>query len=178
MNNQRVHEQIGWAVVLAVPNLLTLARIALGIAFPVIPGRWRLATLLIATATEFLDGFLARLLGTNSVTGKILDPIADKLFVGSVLVTLLFERAVKPWQLAAVMSRDIVVVIGAASLAARRGLASLQGMPPSPLGKLATAAQLLFLVAVVASGQVNVVLLVMASALSLGASIDYVRRFL
>ena len=119
----------------AVPNLLTLTRLALGIAFPLIPARWRVAALLVAAATEFLDGQIARLLRVKSATGRILDPIADKVFVASVLVTLLVEGAVKPWQLILVVSRDIVVTAGAVCVAARRGISALREMHPVATGK-------------------------------------------
>src|SRR6516165_3049099 len=50
------------ALLRAVPNLLTLTRLALGVAFPLIPAGWRVTALLVAAATEFLDGQIARLL--------------------------------------------------------------------------------------------------------------------
>jgi CDP-diacylglycerol--glycerol-3-phosphate 3-phosphatidyltransferase len=159
------------------PNFLTLTRLALGIAFPLMPAGWRLAALLTAAATEFLDGQLARLLCASDGMGRILDPVADKILTVSVLVTLVVAGTVKPWQLVPVLTRDIVVTAGAAWVAARRGILSLREMAPSPLGKLATAAQFLFLLAVVATQKVNCALLIIASVLSAAAAIDYVRRF-
>jgi CDP-diacylglycerol--glycerol-3-phosphate 3-phosphatidyltransferase len=161
----------------AVPNLLTLTRLALGVAFPLIPAKWRVAALLVGAATEFLDGQIARLLRVKSVTGRILDPIADKIFVVSVLVTLLVEGAVKSWQLILVISRDIVVTAGALCVAARRGISALRSMPPSPLGKLTTAAQFIFIVTMAVTQQVNLIILIVASVLSTAAAIDYMRRF-
>ena len=161
----------------AIPNLLTLTRLALGFAFPLIPAGWRLAALLAAAVTEFLDGQIARLLRATGTTGRVLDPIADKVFVVSVLATLLVEGVVKPWQLILVMLRDIVVTAGALWVAARRGITALRRMPPSPLGKLATTAQFLYLVAVVATGQGNLTLLIVASVLGTAAAIDYAMRF-
>jgi phosphatidylglycerophosphate synthase len=73
------------------PNLLTLTRLGLGIAFPLLPETWRLGAFLLATATEALDGALARLLQATSLFGQVLDPIADKVFVLSVLVTLAID---------------------------------------------------------------------------------------
>ncbi len=131
----------------------------------------------MAAATEFLDGQIARLLRVESAAGRILDPIADKVFVASVLVTLLIEGALRPWQLIPVVSRDIVVTAGAVCVAAQRGISALWEMHPSPLGKLATAVQLVFLLAIVATGEVSLVLLIIASVLSAAAAIDYVVRF-
>jgi CDP-diacylglycerol--glycerol-3-phosphate 3-phosphatidyltransferase len=161
----------------AVPNLLTLTRLVLGLAFPLIPARWQLPILLIAAATEFLDGPLARHLGVAGDIGRILDPIADKVFVVSVLATLLVEGAVKPWQLVLIMSRDIVVMAGALSIAARRGPAALRVMIPSRLGKAATAAQFLALLVAVATRELDLALFVIVATLSAAAAIDYALRF-
>ncbi|MBX6311868.1 MAG: CDP-alcohol phosphatidyltransferase family protein [Isosphaeraceae bacterium] len=164
-------------LVRAVPNLLTSARLVLGVAFPFLPAGSRWAALLAVAATEFLDGQVARLLRVPSATGRILDPIADKIFVVSVLATLMWERTVAPWQLLLVLSRDILVTAGALWVASRRGPSALRRMPPSLLGKSATGAQFLFLLAAVASHKVDAILLLITSALSLAAGIDYVMRF-
>lgn len=82
------------------PNLLTLSRIG---AIPLIIGTFYiespignwigLAVLVYAGATDFFDGFVARVLAQQSALGKFLDPIADKLLVGSLLVMLVaFDR--------------------------------------------------------------------------------------
>ena len=82
------------------PNLLTLSRIG---AIPLIIasfyiesylGNWiGLAVLVYAGATDFFDGFVARVMAQQSALGKFLDPIADKLLVGSLLVMLVaFDR--------------------------------------------------------------------------------------
>ena len=82
------------------PNLLTLSRIG------VIPlliatfyiesdlGNWLgLVVLVYAGVTDFIDGLVARLMSQQSELGRFLDPIADKLLVGSLLVMLLaFDR--------------------------------------------------------------------------------------
>lgn len=164
-------------LVQAVPNLLTSCRLLLGIAFPTLPLAWRLPVLLVAVATEFLDGLLARLLRAPSVTGQVLDPIADKVFVVSVLATLVLDRTVAPWQLVLVAARDILVAGGTLWVAARRGLAALKRMPPSWVGKFATAAQLAFLVTAVITGTCSTPLFVLASVLSLAAGIDYLVRY-
>ena len=77
------------------PNILTLSRIG---AIPIIIstfyidsdiGNWiGLGVLTYAGITDFLDGLVARLMSQQSALGKFLDPIADKLLVGSLLVML------------------------------------------------------------------------------------------
>ena len=103
----------------SLPNQLTLARIA---AIPVICVlivigwdwlRWiALAIYVAAAITDWLDGFLARRLGQGSDLGKMLDPIADKLLVGALLITFAWTRDFSAWELApaiAIMVREIFV---------------------------------------------------------------------
>jgi phosphatidylglycerophosphate synthase len=161
----------------ALPNTLTLIRLALGIAFPLVPERLRLPALLAATATEFLDGRIARLLHAAGTTGRLLDPIADKVFVLGVLATLLREGAVTAWQLLLAATRDVIVTAGASWVAVRGGTSTLHRMPPSWLGKLTTAAQFAFLLAVFLAPRLGLPLLAAAAGLGLAAGIDYVRRF-
>ena len=82
-----------------VPNLLTLLRIAL-IPFIVVlylvgaPGIWVAGVFLLTSATDWLDGFLARRMNQVSPFGEFLDPVADKLMIAVVLVMLVSDRQV------------------------------------------------------------------------------------
>ena len=91
---------------LALPNLLTYARIA---AVPVVVGlmyaqsigdgglwlRWAaLAVFIGAGVTDFFDGYFARIWGQQSSLGRMLDPIADKLLVSSCLLMLAAEEII------------------------------------------------------------------------------------
>jgi cardiolipin synthase len=109
---------------LALPNLLTYARIA---AIPVVVGcmygstilhgglwlRWlALAVFIAAAVTDFLDGYFARAWGQQSTLGKMLDPIADKLLVASSLLMLAAEDTIRGWSLLAavvILCREILV---------------------------------------------------------------------
>ena len=101
------------------PNQLTLARIA---AIPVICLllvlgwdwlRWiALVLYVIAAVTDWFDGFLARTMNQQSDLGKMLDPIADKLLVGALLVTFAWTRDFSGWELIpaiAILLREIFV---------------------------------------------------------------------
>jgi phosphatidylglycerophosphate synthase len=69
-------------VVLAViPNLLSAAWLVLGLAFAAVPVSWRLVVVVVAGATEFLDGALRHPWDVSGAMGYPLDPIADKVFV-------------------------------------------------------------------------------------------------
>jgi cardiolipin synthase len=96
---------------LALPNLLTYARIA---AVPVVVGLlfWQsilggalwlrgvaLVVFIAAGVTDFLDGYFARVWGQHSSLGRMLDPIADKLLVSSCLLMLAAEEIIHGWTL-------------------------------------------------------------------------------
>ncbi|MDX1594597.1 MAG: CDP-diacylglycerol--glycerol-3-phosphate 3-phosphatidyltransferase [Gammaproteobacteria bacterium] len=81
------------------PNLLTLLRLALipvFVLFFYLPFSWVnvacTAVFSLAAVTDLLDGYLARRLGQTSAFGAFLDPVADKLMVGVVLVLLVAEH--------------------------------------------------------------------------------------
>ena len=73
---------------------------------------------LAAAATDWLDGQVARWTGTVSEWGKVLDPIADKILVGAVVVVLVMTDRLPWWFVASVLARDIIIIIG--GLLARR----------------------------------------------------------
>lgn len=72
------------------PGLLSLARIPLAVCFPFLVGSppAALAILLLAGLTDVLDGWVARRYGMVTATGTALDPVTDKIFVLTVVVTL------------------------------------------------------------------------------------------
>jgi cardiolipin synthase len=109
---------------LAVPNLLTYARIA---AVPAVVaclywqdipqhGEWlrwvALAIFISAGVTDFLDGYFARKWGEQSTFGQMLDPIADKLLVASCLLMLAFDGTIlgfHVWAAIVILCREILV---------------------------------------------------------------------
>ncbi|MGN6101789.1 MAG: CDP-diacylglycerol--glycerol-3-phosphate 3-phosphatidyltransferase [Devosia sp.] len=104
---------------LTLPNLLTYGRI---VAIPIIvilivtgyPAlRWvGLILYLAAAVSDFFDGYLARRWGQSSALGRMLDPIADKLLVGALIVTFAWDRSLAWWDLIpalAILSREIFI---------------------------------------------------------------------
>lgn len=165
------------ALVRTIPNALTVVRLVLGLAFLMMPRSWQVPVLLIATATEFLDGWLARWLRATSATGQVLDPIADKIFVLAVLLSLLRDGVLTPGAALFVAARDIAVATGTATVGLCRGTSSVLQMRPRILGKLATTAQLLLLIVGTLDGAVPAWLLLGTGLLSVAAGLDYVRQF-
>ena len=109
---------------LALPNLLTYARIAavpvvvLCLYFQEVPrnGEWlrwlALAVFIAAGVTDILDGYLARKWGELSSFGRMLDPIADKLLVAATLLMLVYDgtiRALSVFAAVVILCREILV---------------------------------------------------------------------
>lgn len=107
-------------VALSLPNLLTYARIA---AVPALVGcllvlegpQAHMAAFLVfavASLTDWLDGYLARVWSQQSTLGRMLDPIADKLLVGATLLMLVHLRTIDGVAIIAaviILCREILV---------------------------------------------------------------------
>jgi CDP-diacylglycerol--glycerol-3-phosphate 3-phosphatidyltransferase len=129
---------------MSIPNALTVSRL---VAIPVLmvlllmrfPGHDQVAAALfiLFSFTDTLDGELARRSGTVSDFGKFLDPLADKLFVLSVLIVLVQEGLVAAWVVVVIFSRELVITI-------LRSVAANQGhvIAAAPLGKTKTITQM------------------------------------
>lgn len=132
------------------PNLLCVVRmlLAIPVVFSILHGDygWTLALFFIAAVTDGLDGWLATHFGWTSETGKLLDPIADKLLLVSVFVTLTAVGLVPLWLAVAVVLRDLVIGGGAAAYRLLYG--PLNGRPTLP-SKLNTLLQICFVLVVV-----------------------------
>ena len=127
-----------------IPNALTISRLG---AIPVLmvlllvsfPGHDQVAAALfiVFSLTDTLDGQVARRTGTVSDLGKFLDPLADKLFVLSVLIVLVQEGLVAAWVVVVIFSRELIITI-------LRTVGSSQGrvIAAAPLGKTKTVMQI------------------------------------
>jgi len=129
------------------PNAISMLRIALvpPILLLILNGRFApaLALFVIAGLSDGLDGFLAKRYNWYTRLGALLDPVADKLLVAGTFITLAFIQSIPVWLAAAVILRDLVIVIGA--IAYNFVVKPVQG-EPTRISKLNTALQLLFLV--------------------------------
>ncbi len=105
---------------LNIPNLITISRLVMAVAlFTLIEadGWWKTATVLflIAAATDFLDGYIARRYGLVTPLGRILDPFADKIIICGAFVFLLSvggsesESGITAWIVVVVLAREMFV---------------------------------------------------------------------
>lgn len=72
-----------------------------------------LFTFVFAAATDFLDGQIARRTDTITEFGKLVDPLADRLLVISVLVALMIKEFLPLWMGILIVSRDVLMLVGA-----------------------------------------------------------------
>jgi cardiolipin synthase len=129
---------------LTIPNLITLIRILLTPLFIIflIQGRYRQALMVfvLAGVSDLADGLIARWWHQKSRLGSYLDPLADKVLMSASFVTLSISHLIPSWLTVVVISRDIILGLGALIL-------KLTDYPlevkPSLAGKWTTTLQLL-----------------------------------
>jgi cardiolipin synthase len=125
-----------------VPNLLSALRLASVPLFVwlFVSGRENAAVIIygVAAFSDFLDGLIARRTGAVTDLGKLLDPLADRVFIAALAVVLVARGALPLIAAVAVIGRD-VLVLGAYPLLERRGA---ERIPVNAVGKAATASLL------------------------------------
>ncbi|MCH8249554.1 MAG: CDP-alcohol phosphatidyltransferase family protein [Proteobacteria bacterium] len=128
------------------PNAISLLRIALvaPILMMILAGSfgWALALFWLAGFSDGVDGYLAKRFDWHTRLGALLDPVADKLLVAGIFMTLAYTQHIPVWLAAIVILRDVIIVTGA--IAYNFIVGPVQG-EPTRISKLNTALQLLFL---------------------------------
>lgn len=121
------------------PNSLSLLRVLISplVAWQLYTRSYRAAliALILAGVTDWLDGYAARKIGHPNPAGIIIDPMADKLLLVTVFLTLALLNLVPLWLFVLAAVRDIVIVTGALLL---RLLRNRHQFLPSVLGKVST----------------------------------------
>ncbi|HEY4026197.1 MAG TPA: CDP-diacylglycerol--glycerol-3-phosphate 3-phosphatidyltransferase [Candidatus Dormibacteraeota bacterium] len=171
--------------VMNLPNVLTASRllaipvlmVLLVVVFPY-HDQLAAAVFVAASLTDTLDGTLARRRGQVTELGKFLDPLADKLFILSVLIVLVQERALAAWVVVVIFGRELLITV-------LRSLSASQGrvISATPFGKtktvLQTAAVLLLILQrpYPALGLPATVAVALALIFTVTSGLDYLWRF-
>ncbi|MGC8595132.1 MAG: CDP-alcohol phosphatidyltransferase family protein [Candidatus Kryptoniota bacterium] len=102
-----------------VSNILSLSRVILLVPVVVLllkPGdRYRslvVALMFVAALTDFLDGLIARAFNQVTDFGKLLDPVADKICIVSVVIVLVIVGDIPLWFAVIAIARDIIILVG------------------------------------------------------------------
>lgn len=90
---------------------------------------WLIALTIVGIITDWADGFFARKLGQISDMGKILDPLADKIFMGSLVITLYFYQGFPLWLTLFIVLRDVFIIVGAFLIYDRKRLITSSNWP-------------------------------------------------
>ena len=125
--------------VVTIPNAISAARIASIPVFVLLildhdTTTAGLILFAIVVATDWIDGVVARRTGQVSDLGKVLDPVADRLAIAAGLIGLVLRGIFPLWAAAAILVRDLTVLVGGALALVRRGIR----LEVRWIGKLAT----------------------------------------
>jgi len=174
------------------PNLLTSLRILLVpvlVLFFYLPVSWsnEAATFIfmVAGATDWLDGYLARRLNQTSAFGAFLDPVADKIIVAVALILLVDENPTEYHGLFLSIAAAIIIGREITISALREWMAevgSRNNVAVSILGKVKTTAQMMALIFLlygdtvfgISTATTGLVLLYFSVFLTLWSMIDYI----
>src|SRR6478672_1780033 len=103
------------------PNVLTASRFVLALVLFVLIGLhevigpatwlWCLVVFVVASVTDYFDGYYARKLGLTSTLGRNLDPLVDKVLICGVFTFLLpiDSVGIVPWMVVVVISRELII---------------------------------------------------------------------
>ncbi len=161
-------------------NVLSALRLPLAVAFPFVVENVpaALGVLLASGLTDVLDGWLARRWGQATSVGAVVDPIADKVFATTVVVTLLVKHQLPLWALPALLAREIleaplvVWVLVSQSFRGARKAAARANVP----GKLATTVQFVAVLAAIAAPDLLDIALVASAVAGVLAGVSYWHR--
>ena len=155
------------------PNLLSCSRLVLAAGFVASPGTdARVGLIGVAALTDFLDGWLARRVHATSRWGAMLDPIADRVFVLTVVGTFLFLGTLSTAAYFVLITRDLATAIGFLVARIIPWLRPVE-FKARVLGKIVTVLQLFTLAAVLAAPRIVTTLLVCVAVASVAAIADY-----
>ena len=169
------------------PNTITLLRMGMVPFLFVLlssPGEfWSLILAIlfvIASITDFFDGYIARKYNLITTMGKFLDPIADKLIVNTAMILMIPIGRIPAWIVAITIIRDLIVDV-------IRSIASSEGnyIQASSIGKQKTLAQNIAVTALIIHYSilgldahfVGIIILYIALLLTIYSGVDYFIKF-
>lgn len=163
----------------SLPNALTISRLALTPVFAWLFASDMLAAaaavFLVASITDFLDGYVARRRGIESDFGRIADPIADKALTGSALIGLSVADRLPWWVTVVIITREVLVTVVRFAVIRRGIIAASRG------GKVKTVSQIVaieLLLLPIDAPEVSWAAVAVALVMTLVTGIDYVARAL
>lgn len=157
----------------SIPNLLSLSRLGLAVAFVVFPSPTvRLSLVVIAALTDYLDGYLARRAKLTTRWGALIDPISDRIFVFTAVCAYLVNGTITTGQYFTIIARDLATAIG---FIVARTISWLRPVPfrARMAGKIVTTLQLATLIALIIRPDLVNTLVLAVGLTSAVAIVDY-----
>jgi phosphatidylglycerophosphate synthase len=155
------------------PNTVSLSRVVLALAFVLVSEPWdRIALIAVAGFTDFIDGWLARHEKSESATGALLDPLADRIFVLVAISTYLVEGLLTTGQYFIFLTRDLAT---AAGFVVAKIIPTLRPavFRARMLGKIVTVVQMITLVTIIVMPELTDPLILTIGIISLASIVDY-----
>lgn len=171
---------------MSLPNLITLCRILLVpvIVWLLVTGRMQLAFVMfvIAGVSDAVDGFIAKRFHARTELGAYLDPLADKMLLVTVFITLGVRGELPVWLPIAIVSRDLLIV---SAVVLSWLLSHPVRISPLVISKVTTAAQILLAAVVLADagwqlelGIVRILMVWLTAALTIASLAAYMRAWI
>lgn len=166
-----------------IPNILTLSRIVFSVIvlllllhgedFQIIGFmNWALCIFILASITDFFDGYLARRYGVTSNFGEVFDPLADKMLILSGFIGLMTLGLANPWLVFIILAREFFVT-GLRVIIAGNGKDIRAGV----LGKIKTVLQIIAISFLLLESNCGFILLWVATLVTLYSGIDYAWKY-
>ena len=160
-----------------IPNVLSLSRVLLAVLFIPANRGARVALIVLAAATDFLDGWLARRTGSATRWGALVDPFADRIFVLVAIVTYVVNGALSIGGALLLLTRDLATALGFLISRFNARLRAIEFKARYP-GKVVTVLQLLTLLALVTGVRQLTPFIAVVALVSVFAIVDYTRAAL
>ena len=165
-----------------IPNIMSVFRILLvplfiWLYFSGNPVWLAAAVVILAAATDVADGFIARKYNLVTVTGQVLDPLADKLMQLSVIITLWVDDKIPKWAIALIAAKELIMIIGGCILYFFKKKTAI---PAEWYGKAATVLfyiTMLYIIILNRVDYVATILIVMTVALMMSSLVRYFAHF-
>ncbi len=126
----------------------------------------------VASATDFFDGYIARTFNQITVLGSILDPLADKMLTLAGFLGLMMQGVASPWAIFLIITRELFIT-GLRVSAVAEGI----DISASWMGKVKTVAQMIAIGFLLMHWPFGTELLWIATAFTLYSGYEYVRDF-
>jgi len=166
---------------MTIPNMITILRVILVPIFIIYMINNRiLASLVIFSIASFsdaLDGFLARVFHQKSNLGAHLDPLVDKILLSTAYIILAIFHMIPSWLAVLIISRDVIILLGVLVLYLTHYPVKIH---PSILSKVTTCMQVVTVFIVLSTGYIDIQFLNpyafwLAGLLTIASGLQYIR---